>query len=94
MHKRDQQNHKKRLTTLYTWMISRYLPKMKNNPEALIQTVKIISQDIAMEFGMEKCAMQIMKSGKRETMEGIELPNQKSISTLWKKKKGSITCEY
>ena len=30
-----------------------------------------------MEFGIEKCAMPIMKSGKRETMERIELPNQK-----------------
>ena len=29
-----------------------------------------------MEFESEKYAMGIRKSGKRETMEGIELPNQ------------------
>ena len=29
-----------------------------------------------MEFGIEKCSMLTMKSGKRETTEGIELPNQ------------------
>ena len=29
-----------------------------------------------MEFGIEKCAVLIMKSGKRQTTEGIELQNQ------------------
>ena len=28
------------------------------------------------EFDTEMCAMRIMKNGKREKMEGIELPNQ------------------
>ena len=35
-----------------------------------------------MEFGTEKCAMQIMKKGKREATEGIELPKQECIRTL------------
>ena len=39
----------------------------------LIETERIYSQDIGMEFGIEKCAMFIMKNGKREKMEGIEL---------------------
>ena len=38
-----------------------------------------------MKFGIEKCAMQIMKSRKRQTMEGIELPNQKGIRMLGEK---------
>ena len=38
-----------------------------------------------MEFGIEKSAMLIMESGKRETMEGVELPNQKSIRMLGEK---------
>ena len=38
-----------------------------------------------MEFGIEKCAIKIIKSGKRETMEGIELPNQERIRTLGEK---------
>ena len=31
--------------------------------ETLIQTVRIYCQDIEMEFGTEKCAMLVMKSG-------------------------------
>ena len=32
-----------------------------------------------MEFGIEKCAMLIMRSGKRHMTEGIEQPNQEKI---------------
>ena len=35
-----------------------------------------------MEFGIEKCAMLVMKTGKRHTTAGIELPNQDTIRTL------------
>ena len=49
--------------------------------ETLIQTVRIYSQDIGMEFGREKCAMLLMKSGKRHMTEGVELPNQVIIRT-------------
>ena len=35
-----------------------------------------------MEFGIEKCVKLIMKSGKIQTTEGIELPNQERIRTL------------
>ena len=38
--------------------------KNKKELETLIQTVRIYSQDIGMEFGIEKCAMLVMKSGK------------------------------
>ena len=38
--------------------------------------MRIYSENIGMEFGIEKCAMLIMKSGQQMT-EGIELPNQK-----------------
>ena len=33
--------------------------------ETLIQAVQIYSQDIGMEFGIEKCTMLVMKTGKR-----------------------------
>ena len=32
--------------------------------DALIQTVRVFSSDIGMEFGIEKCAVVIMKRGK------------------------------
>ena len=38
-----------------------------------------------MEFGIEKCAMLIMKNEKRETTAGIELQNHESIRTLEEK---------
>ena len=35
-----------------------------------------------MEIGIEKCAMLLMKSGKRHLTDGMELPNQDKIRTL------------
>ena len=35
-----------------------------------------------MEFGIEKCAMLVMKSGKRHITDGMELPNKDKIKTL------------
>ena len=54
--------------------------------ETLIHAVRIYSQDIGMEFSIEKCAMVIMKSGKWYLMDGMELPNQDKIRTLGEKK--------
>ena len=56
--------------------------KNEKELETLIYTVRLYSQDIGMEFGIEKCAMLVMKSGKRHTTDGIELPNQDKIRTL------------
>ena len=58
-----------------------YLQKMKKDWE-LIHAVRIYSQDIGMEFGIEKCAMLVMKSGKRHLTNGMELPNQDKIETF------------
>ena len=49
--------------------------------KSLIHAVSRYSQDIGTEFGIEKCAMLVMKSGKRHTTDGIELPNQDNIRT-------------
>ena len=45
--------------------------------ETVIQAVSVYSQDKGMGFGIEKCSMLIMISGKQQMTEGIELPNQK-----------------
>ena len=34
-----------------------------------------------MEFGIEKCALLVMKRGKRHLTDGIELPNQEKVRT-------------
>ena len=56
--------------------------KNEKELETLIHTIRINSQDIGMEFGIEKCALLVMKSGKRHLTDGIELPNKNKIRTL------------
>ena len=53
--------------------------------EIRIQTIRIYSQATGMEFDIEKYALLIMKTEKRETIEGIELPNQEIFRTLGEK---------
>ena len=43
------------------------------------------SQEIKMGFRREKYAMQIMKSGKWQIKEGLELPNEKKKQGPWRK---------
>ena len=40
------------------------LAKNEKEQETLIHTVRIYTRDIGMEFGIEKCAMLVMKSDK------------------------------
>ena len=56
--------------------------KNEKELETLIQTLRMYSQDIGMEFSMGKCAMLVMKRGKQHMTEGVELPNQVVIRTL------------
>ena len=56
--------------------------KNEKELETLIHTVRIYSRDMGMEFGIEKCAMLVMKSGKRHLTDGMKLPNQDKIKTL------------
>ena len=56
--------------------------KNQKELETLIHTVRIYSQDIGMEFGIEKCALLVIKSGKRHLTDGIKLPKEDKIRTL------------
>ena len=56
--------------------------KNEKELETLIHTIRIYSQGIGMEFGIEKRALLVMKIGKRHLTDGIELPNQDKIKTL------------
>ena len=56
--------------------------KNEKELENQIPAVRIYSQDIGIEFGGEKCAMGVMKRGKRHLTNGIKLPNQEKIRTL------------
>ena len=52
------------------------IAKNEKELETLIHIVRIYSQDIGMEFSIEKCAMLVRKSGKRHMTDGMEEPNQ------------------
>ena len=44
---------------------------------SLVQTVCVFSEDIGMEFGIEKCVMLVMEKGKIVKWVGIELSDGK-----------------
>ena len=63
-------------------MPSNYLKKNEKELEALIHAVRIYSQGIGMEFGIEEYTIIVMKSAKRHLTDRMELPNQDKIRTL------------
>ena len=50
--------------------------KNERKLETLLLTGRIFSQDIGIEFGIEKCAILEMKNGKRHMTEGTAILNQ------------------
>ena len=59
--------------------------KNEKELETQVQAVRMCSQGIGMELGLEKCAMLIIKSGKRHMTDRLKLPNQGKIWTLGEK---------
>ena len=60
--------------------------KSKKALDSLIQTVKIFSEDIWMEFWIDKCAMLVIEKGKIVKSNSIQLPNDEILSH-WKKER-------
>ena len=50
--------------------------KIKKRIETLIQTIRIYSRYIGMEFGKKKCTILIMRNGKRQITEELKQPNE------------------
>ena len=50
--------------------------------DSLVQIVRVFSEDIGMEFGIEKCAMLVMEKGNIMKSVGIELSHGKTIKSL------------
>ena len=63
-------------------MTSNYLQKTEKELETLIHAIMIYTQDIGMEFGIEKYPVLLMKRGKRHMSDGMELPCQDKIRTF------------
>ena len=57
-------------------------PKSERTLNSLIQTIRIFNEDIGMQFGIEKCAMLVMKKGKILKSDGIEFPIDKVNRSL------------
>ena len=56
--------------------------KNEKQIDTLLNTVRIFSKDIGMEFGINKCATVNIKRGRKVTSEGIQLPNGDLIKNL------------
>ena len=56
--------------------------KTRNELESLMNTVRIFSNDIKMEFGLDKCATLSVKRGKVISTEGIRLPDGNTVRSL------------
>ena len=60
--------------------------KTEGQLETLINSVRVFSSDICMEFGIEKCRMLVKIKGKYAKSDGIKLPNEKKIQEIDLKK--------
>ena len=51
--------------------------KSKNQVDILVQSVRVVSEDIRMELGIEKCAVLVVKRGKLVKSESIVTPRER-----------------
>ena len=49
---------------------------------SLVQTVRVVSEDAGMKFGIEKCAMLVLKRGNIIKSDGIALPDDTVIKAM------------
>ena len=56
--------------------------KSEKELESLLQTVRVISDDIGIKFGLDKCASMTMKRGKSVHSDGICLPDGSQVTVL------------
>ena len=76
------QKAKRRLIIFYFWMIWSLYSRSDKGLDSLVQTVRVFSEDMGMEFGIEKCAMLVMEKGNIVKSVGIELPDGHVIKSL------------
>ena len=71
-----------KLITLSISTIWSCLQEIKKEVKTLIQAIRIFCQDVGRESAIEKCAILIIKSGKRKTIEETGLTNPNNIRAL------------
>ncbi len=62
--------------------------KNKRQVDTLVQTVRVVSSDMCMEFGISKSAALTMKRGKLVNSDGISLTDGNTIRSLNEKRNG------
>ena len=67
----------------FSWMIENSMQEL----DSVVQTIRISSRDVGIQFGVSKCGMLEMEKGKVLRSEGIESPNGETIKSL-KDKRG------
>ena len=50
--------------------------------DSLVRTVCVLSEDIGMKFGVQKCGSVVMKRGKVVNSNGVQLPNGETINSV------------
>ena len=56
--------------------------KNEDQIDSLVNTVKIFSEDIKMEFGLPKCGVLIMKRGKVVKSNGISMSDENMMKNI------------
>ena len=56
--------------------------KTEKQLDTLINSVRVFSSDISMEFAIEKCGVLVMKKGKYAKINGIKLPNEEEFKEI------------
>ena len=56
--------------------------KNEDQIDSLVNTVRIFSENIKMEFGLPKCGVLIMKRAKVVKREGISIPDGKMMKNI------------
>ena len=54
--------------------------KSTDQIDSLVQIVYVFSEDIGMEFGLKKCGALVLKRGKVVKMDGVNLPDEQTMS--------------
>ena len=58
----------------------------------MIHTVRVVTTDIGMQFGISKCAMLVVWRGKVTKIDGIRMPDENLRS--WKREKATNIFGY
>ena len=78
----DLGKHNGKLNHLFFMDDVKVFGKNENQLDSLINTVRVFTENIRMKFGLEKCAILIMRRGKVISMDGVMLPNGEMMKAL------------